>query len=254
MDTLENAEVIDRQQLNEELAIIKVRPDSGAAPLFEPGQYAELSVLDNSPKIIRRAYSIASSPLERGHLEFYFVLVPDGAISPKLWELKVGERLWLGPKVKGKFTLEELPQGKDLVMVATGTGIAPYISMLRTFRGKNRWERFVLIHGVRKAHDLGYHKELETICKEDNTVFYIPTVTRDETNTSWSGLRGRIQSVFEGTMYQKIVGVPLSPDRSNVFLCGNPQMIDSTEELLKSRGFTPHSKKHPGNIHIERYW
>jgi ferredoxin--NADP+ reductase len=139
-------------------------------------------------------------------------------------------------------------------MVSTGTGVAPFMSMLRTYRGQNRWRRFVLINGVRVAADLGYRAELEQITREDPTVIYVPLATREPEGGSWTGLRGRVQTALEPATYQRLAGAPLDPAHCHVFLCGNPQMIDDVELLLGQRGFVTDSRTGRGNVHFERYW
>ncbi len=260
-----NATIVYREDINKELSIIRVKPDEGEVAEFKPGQYAELAVPtpeQENPqegvkpeKLLRRSYSIASNPSVKDALEFYVVLVPEGALTPKLWDLKEGDRLWLGPKVKGKFTLDGLPEDKDFIMVATGTGLAPFLSMYKEFRKANKWNKYVLIHGVRIADDLGYKKELEQFAEEDPNFVYVPMCTREPEGSAWQGPRGRVNILFETSeAFESKTGVPLSSDSSHVFLCGNPAMIDTVQESLEAKDFTQHSKKNPGNIHFERYW
>ena len=255
-----NATITYREDLSDELCIVHIRPDSGEIPEFVPGQYAELAIPDApdetqpKKKLIRRAYSIANPPRIRDYLEFYVVLVPDGYFTPKLWELREGDPIWLGPKIKGKFTLDPAPPGKDLVMVSTGTGIAPFVAMLHEYQHTDRWRRFIIIHGTRMAIDLGYRETLEKIAAEDPTVVYIPTVTREPESTGWAGPRGRVNTIFENGTYEQYVGNSLTSEECHVFLCGNPDMIDTVQALLEQKGLRPHSKKNPGNIHFERYW
>ncbi len=261
-----NATVSEQQLLADGLWIVKVKPDNGEIPQFVPGQYAELGFpqdfLDgdsNVPdeakrKIVRRAYSIASAPNERDGLEFFIVKVDQGLLTPRLYNLKVGDRLWLGPKIKGKFTLEHIPEGQNLIMVSTGTGLAPYVSMLRQYGANPPWKRFVVIHGVRLAEDLGYREELERAAREDKRIVYIPTVSREPEDSAWQGLRGRVDKVLEPEAFLEVAGFELRPQDCHVFLCGNPDMITGVQKSLESRGFRKHSKRSPGNIHFERYW
>lgn len=287
-----NAAVVFRQDINPELCIVRISPDSGSVPDFEPGQFItiglpkddlppgtpgsspkNISVSGNDPgtastlpppptqgpprqraALVRRAYSIASSPNQKDSVELYLVLVKDGRLTPYLWTLQPGERIWMDHQAKGEFTLRNVPPDKDLVLVSTGTGLAPYMSMLRTYRGQSRWRRCVVIHGVRIAQDLGYRQELETLAAQDPTVIYLPTVTREPQDSPWRGQRGRIQALLEPETYRELVGAPLDPQQCHVFLCGNPEMIKATEELLTPRGFTVASKTQPGTIHYERYW
>lgn len=263
-----NATLIERDDLTDELAIIRVRPDTGGVPTFEPGQYITIGLPDDNlgpapaashrasaqQRLIRRAYSIASSSNQRDWLEFYVVLVRDGRLTPHLWEVPVGGRVWVDQKAKGRFTLQDIPTNKDLVMVCTGTGIAPYMSMLRTYRGQDRWRRFVVIHGVRLAQDLGYRQELEQAAAQDPAVIYIPTATREPEGSDWQGMRGRVQAVLEEQTYRRLTGDPFTPERCHVFLCGNPTMIVSVQPLLETKGFVTQTARTPGNLHFERYW
>ncbi len=256
-----NATLTYRSDINEELILLRLTPD-GEVPLnFEPGQYVEFGAVEPDlssgaleAKVERRQYSIASAKQAGCELEFYVVLVPGGYFTPKLWTMEVGSRLWMNPKVKGKFTLETVPPDKDLVMISTGTGLAPFVSMYKTYSGSGRWRSFTIIHGTRYSRDLGYRDELEKFAADDRSFFYIPTVTREPEGNDWTGRRGRVQSIFEKETFEHITGVPFAADNCQVFLCGNPDMIDSMEHFLFSHGFKVHKKKEPGQIHVERYW
>lgn len=265
-----NATITEWIDLNDELAIFRVKPDEGPVPEFEAGQFAMLALPRDHPpvadpqqyppedprwkKLVRRAYSIASSPAERDYLEFYVVRVDDGKLTPKFWAGKEGSRLWLDSRINGDFTLEGVPDGKDLVMVSTGTGLAPYVSMYKAYRNTGRWRRFVMVHGVRYQQDLGYREELEQIAEEDESFIYIPMASREPEDGDWSGLRGRVTEVLDPEAYKKHVGAELDPDDAHVYLCGNPAMIDEAEKMLVERGFVVQTKKQPGNLHFERYW
>jgi ferredoxin--NADP+ reductase len=264
-----NATISERHDLNEYISIVKIQSDRGEVPVFEAGQYITLGLperrddsVGDGPEpprksksgLVRRAYSIASSPLVRDSMEVFVVLVQQGELTEKLWTLGEGDRLWMAPGVKGQFTLNDALPDKDLVMVSTGTGIAPFMSMLRTYRGQNRWRRFVLINGVRLAQDLGYVDELDALCREDATITYIPMVTREPEGSDWAGLRGRVQGILEPVKYQERVGAPLDAAECHVYLCGNPAMIDTVEPMLHGLGFKTHSPRDPGNLHFERYW
>lgn len=258
---LPNATLTARLDINDELAVFRVTPDNEALPEFIPGQYAELAIPEVSAdpsvsagKLLRRSYSIASAPSDRRGLEFYIVRVEGGALTPKLWSLQVGERLWLGPKIKGKFTLENVPPSSDIVMVATGTGLAPFLSMLRQHRANPPWRNAVLMHGARFQRDLGYSEELRTLAAEEPWFHYLTTLTREPDQSNWTGNRGRIQHLFTGGALHGALGEDPNPARTHFLLCGNPQMIDDLELLLAQFGLKPHKKKEPGNIHVERYW
>ena len=261
-----NSTVIAREDLHNELAIIKIRPDDGPVAPFKPGQFCTLGLpappdpdkpanpKRKGPKLIRRAYSIASSPKVSEYLEVFVVLVSEGRLTPNLWTVPVDGKLFMDPKIRGEFTLDAIPEGKDLVMASTGTGLAPFLSMLRTHRGENRWRRLVMIHGVRNAWDLGYREELERIAAEDESVFYIPVCSREPEDSDWAGPRGRVQAVLDETVFKQHTGFTMNPQDAHLFLCGNPAMITAVQEQFEARGFVTSTKKQAGNIHFERYW
>jgi ferredoxin/flavodoxin---NADP+ reductase len=262
-----NATLLEREDLNEALAIFKFRYDCGEEMNFEPGQFTTLGLIDpdapptkldsrrRGPKMIRRAYSIASPSTVKTHLEFYVVHVDDGRFTTMLWELKPGDPLFMDTKIKGEFTLEGIPEGKDLIMVGTGTGLGPFWSMLNTYRHTGKWRRLVLLDGCRYMKDLGYFDKLSEIAAEDESIVYLPTVTREPDDAPWPGLRGRVHGILEQANFKKHSGVTLDPEQCHVMLCGSPQMIEEAGENLEELGFVTHDRNHPdGNIHFERYW
>lgn len=263
-----NASLIYRKDLTDELSIVRVVGDDNYVPEFKAGQFVTLGLpraleeipeaarakMGNRPRLVRRAYSIASSPKQREFLELYVVLVEGGKLTPKLWTVDEGGRLYMDPRIKGEFTLDEVPADKDIVMIATGTGIAPFISMLRTYRNENRWRQCTLIHGVRRPEHLGFSEELEEAVRQDSTFHYIPVCSDVQTPQVWGGTRGRVQVALNEEKFRELTGGTLDPQQCHVFLCGNPAMINDVETLLHERGFKTHSKDEPGNIHFERYW
>ena len=268
-----NATLIEREDLNEALAIFKVRFDAGEIPDFEPGQFTTLGLIApdtpdtpdapppkpdsrrKGPKMIRRAYSIASSSKIKTHIEFYVVHIDGGKFTTPLWRLKAGDPIFMDNKIKGAFTLGDIPDGRDLVMVGTGTGMGPFWSMVSTYRGTGRWRKLVLLDGCRYVKDLGYYDKLTKIAKEDDSIVYLPTVTREPDDHPWPGLRGRVHSILEPEQFTQLSGVTLDPKRCHVLLCGSPQMIEQATENLNQLGFVTKDREHPdGTIHFERYW
>lgn len=261
--TLFNATLIERVDLTPELAIVKVRPDGGEAPAFSPGQYTLLGLPPDEVRptdapagrvrLVRRAYSISSASQERRFLEFYVVLVEGGKLSSRLWTVPEGGRLWMDEVVRGRFTLDHAGPDNDVLFVATGTGIAPFMSMLRTYGSAPRWRRCILVHGVRRAAELGYRAELESRMSLDAGFTYVPVVSRAP-ESGWDGDRGHVQSLLDPDTFLSRAGVPLDPATFHVFLCGNPAMIESTRGLLESHGFKHGQLDGPGGIHFEKYW
>ena len=257
-----NATVVSREEVSPDLCVLRVRPE-GKLFDFEAGQFAGLGLPVRTPrisfsdaeedpvepdKLIRRAYSISSSSKQKEYAEFYISLVRSGLLTPRLLMLQTGDRLWMGPKATGHFTLNEVPEDKDLILVSTGTGLAPYLSMIRSAHRCHEGRHYTVVHGARHTWDLGYRGELEALNHGCGTFKYVPTLTRPESREGWAGHIGRVQSVFEdGT-------VGADPNKAHVFLCGSPEMVESTQTLLEACGYTQHSSRNPGTLHIERYW
>lgn len=242
------------------MLILRVQPDAGV-PDFKPGQYVALGLPGSASrytgaaqeteeppadKLIKRAYSIGSSPSQRQFLEFYIAVVPDGSLTSRLAALKEGERLFAQPKVTGTFTLEGLPPDRNLVLVSTGTGLAPFMSMIRTEEVWTPHRQITVVHGVRYPSDFAYADELMSYQQSGRGLLYLPIASR--AGDEYAGRKGRIQKLFEDQV------VAPHPDRDSVFLCGNPAMIEDLERHLTGRGFVLHSKKSPGNLHVEKYW
>jgi len=261
-----NATVVERRELSEGLAILRVRPDDAPIPDFLPGQFIQLGLPSggvesgNAAKLDKRAYSIASSPADKEAFELLIALVPGGRLTPSIWTLREGDACWIDATPLGSFTLEHVPPENDLVLVATGTGIAPYVSMLcsyalgRPLHRAGRWNRCVVVHGVRRASDLAYADEIRSLCAADPSLAYHPTLSREPELSHWSGLRGRVQSVLGSELGHPLSDTLLHPERCHVFLCGNPSMIEDVRAMLVERGFTPGSPRRGGNLHTERYW
>ncbi len=174
-----NAIVVQNIEVSPGLEILRVVPDGWEFPDFTPGQFAVLGLPGSAPrcrvcdpedevrdpqKLIKRAYSIASSSVTKEFLELYIVLVPSGSLTPRLFNLTAGDHVWLSPKFSGLFTLEDVPEDKHIVLVSTGTGLAPYMSMLRTQLVCGGPRRSAVLHGARHSWDLGYRSELMTHC------------------------------------------------------------------------------------------
>jgi ferredoxin--NADP+ reductase len=263
-----NATVVGREELNPQLLILRVRPDNDLFD-FRPGQFAVLGLMGNAPrvieaaaedapaepdKMIRRAYSIASSNLERRYLEFYLTLITSGALTPRLFALSHGNRVFLGPKASGVFTLDKVAPEKSVVLVATGTGLAPYVSMLRTMLVNDSRRKFVVLHGARYSWDLGYRGELESLSRLRPNFTYIPSITRPDQDPHFIGYTGRIQTLLEQGVLERESGVVLDPAQSEVFLCGNPDMVKIATGMLQAKGFATKSGAGPVTIHVEEYW
>ena len=268
-----NATLTRRYDIARGLAVFRVEIDA-ELPAFEPGQYCVLGLPPSSARVseatdeeprnekqmkrlIKRAYSIASSSKQREYFEFYITMVRSGELTPRLFALNPGDRIWIGPNVTGHFTLDGVPPDADLYLLATGTGLAPYMSMLETeLASPVGSRRMVIAHGAWNSWDLGYRPELEMMSRRHDRVTYVPSITPQEPDSTWSGETGYLQDQLEDGRLERLSGVPLDPERAHVFLCGNPLMIQEVTRVLLTRGFTQWSKrKNPeGTIHTEKYW
>ena len=265
-----NAVVSQRVEITPYTIILRIIPDGWDLPEFTPGQFTILGLPGSTgryrfsnpeeppadpDKFIRRAYSIASSSIEHEYIEFYITLVRSGTLTPRLFSLGVGDRIFLSPKFTGIFTLSEIPDESNLILIATGTGLAPYMSMVRTELGSSKKRRYAVLHGAANSWDLGYRSELITmgrICPEFN---YIPIISRpDDEPTKWNGPVGYMQDLWNGENFNEEIGFTPTPADTHTFLCGNPTMIETMLGLLEEVGFKEHKKNVPGNVHLERYW
>ena len=252
-----NAIVVQRIEVAPGLIVLRVAPDGWRYPVFEPGQFAVLWLPgpeEEGAKPVKRAYSIASAPTDDA-VELYVALVPDGRLTPRLFALGIGDRVGLGVKPSGKFTLEGIPDRRRIVLVSTGTGLAPYMSMLRSDRLGGPGRRYLVLHGVRQSCDLGYRAELQAMARFSPAIDYLPIVSRPAGEpVPWPGLTGHVQAAWTGGAIALALGTPPSPDDTSIFLCGNPAMIESMVELLATEGYREHKKTAPGQVHVERYW
>lgn len=265
-----NAVVTHRIDINDGLAIFRVVPDGWELPNFLPGQFAALglppeahraegadpeAVTEGTGLLIKRAYSIASSSVANEHVEFYVALVPSGALTPRLFALQPGDKIWMSPKFTGMFTLDQVPADKNVVFVATGTGIAPYMSMIRTHLAGDHERKFAVLHGARRSRDLGYRVELVYLTRTRRNLCYVPIVSEPETETKpWTGQTGFLQDLWAARPLDAAWGLRPAPENTHVFLCGNPLMIEKMLAVLQLDGFKEHTKRAPGEIHTEKYW
>jgi ferredoxin--NADP+ reductase len=247
--------------------IMRVAPLGWELPPFKPGQFAVLGLPAQAPRSAsslpeedgakdvfhRRAYSIASSSLSREFLEFYIVEVQTGALTPRLFALKEGDQLWVGPKLTGLFTLDQVPPERNLAFIATGTGLAPYMSMLRTHLDAEPQRRFAVIHGARYAQDLGYRDELFHMQRDHGNFHYLPVISRPQ-GQDWQGASGHLQDYWHTGPLEAAWGIKPTPADTDFFLCGNPGMVEALQKMLEEEGFTEHTKKTPGQVHFEKYW
>ncbi|WP_306477264.1 ferredoxin--NADP reductase [Methyloversatilis sp.] len=217
---------------------------------FAPGHYAKLGLTDTDGQTVWRPYSIVSAT-DDPELEFLIVLIPGGAFSEPLSHIGVGQTVELASALFGFFLEPQLAPGDTLWMLATGTGLGPYVSLLRTSGALDRYRRMIVAHSVRQAAELAYRDELEALAATDTRLSYLPIVTREAGATA---LSGRIPALIaDGTLVQH-AGATLDPATDRVMVCGNPDFTTDMRALLNARGFVPCRRGNAGNMLFEKYW
>lgn len=229
---------------------------------FIPGQFIRLGLAHNTalqPKaeiqttnapVLHRAYSLVNAP-DKPNLEFFIAAVEAGQVSPALRDLAIGEPILLSQHAAGFFTLEAIPNAASLWLIATGTGLGPYLSILNSVEVWQRFDRIVLVHAVRQAADLAYQGVLQTyVTQYPQRFIYQPVVSREPVV---GALQGRIPALIaQGTLEQQ-TGIAFDAN-AQVMLCGNPNMIHDTRTLLAERGLALNMRRKPGQVTLEQYW
>ncbi|RJF85595.1 ferredoxin--NADP reductase [Sphingomonas cavernae] len=247
-------EVLSVRHWNEHLfSFTMTRP---ASFRFRSGEFVMLG-LPAEGRPLLRAYSIAS-PAYAEELEILSIKVPDGPLTSKLQLIQPGDQLFLGRKPTGTLVADALLPGKRLFLLSTGTGLAPFLSIIRDPEIYDRFNQIVLVHSVRRVSDLAFREELEAQLAGDPLVqdqallqfSYVPTVTREEFRTS-----GRIEALIKnGKIFEGPLAGPkhFDPEHDRVMLCGSMAMIKETAAMLDDRGFSEGSNNNPGHYVIER--
>ncbi|GAB2586348.1 ferredoxin--NADP reductase [Dyella jejuensis] len=253
MVALATEQVIDVHHWNDSLFSFRTTRDPSFR--FDSGQFVMIG-LEVEGRPLMRAYSIASASWEE-HLEFFSIKVENGPLTSRLQHLKRGDSITVSRKPTGTLVLTDLKPGKHLYLLGTGTGLAPFMSIIRDPDTYDRYEKIVLAHGVRNIDDLAYsdylqnelpqHEYLGELVRQK--LIYYPTVTRESFRN-----RGRItDNIVDGAMSQAVGLPPLHPDTDRLMLCGSPAMLDDLSALLDARGFqaSPRTRE-PGDYVIER--
>jgi len=240
---------------------------------FVPGQFARLGVRKpglkgsdlqtrdgSDDKIVWRAYSMASADYDE-FLEFYSIVVPGGEFTSELAGLKVGDTVYVDKTSYGFLTTDRFQNGKDLWMLSTGTGLAPFLAMLWDIRNWETYDHLIIVHSVRVSAELAYRELIEGFNSHETfrdfgpKLKYVPTVTREpDVAASIGALNGRITSLIADGRLEAVTGIALDLERSRIMICGNPEMVSDTRKLLGGRGFTTSRRAAPGQMAVENYW
>ncbi|HVW24738.1 MAG TPA: ferredoxin--NADP reductase [Polyangiaceae bacterium] len=221
---------------------------------FRSGHFVMMG-LEIEGRPLLRAYSLASAHYA-DHLEFYSIKVPDGPLTSRLSRIEPGDRVLVGRKPTGTLVLGNLSAGKRLYLLGTGTGLAPFMSIIRDPEVYERFDHVVVVHGVRTTSELGYSSYIRGELPRDELVgddarrklLYYPTVTREAFER-----RGRITHLIESGKLEADLGLPaLDPRDDRVMICGSPAMLRDTVNILEQRGFSEGSNREPGDYVVER--
>ena len=238
---------------NDTLFSFKCTRDAGLR--FKNGQFVMIG-LEVNGKPLMRAYSIASANYE-DHLEFFSIKVQDGPLTSILQKIQVGDKLLVSKKPTGTLVLDDLLPAKHLYMLSTGTGLAPFLSLIRDPETYDRFEKVVLIHGVRNVDELAYQDLIENILPNDeifaelvkDKLIYYPTVTREAFRN-----QGRLTTLIENGKLFEDIGLPrFNREDDRAMICGSPTMLDDSAALLDQHGLViSHRMGDPGDYVIER--
>ena len=224
---------------------------------FVPGQFARLGVKDeDTGSIVWRAYSIASAAHDE-HLEFFSVVVPNGAFTSRLSRLKEGDPLYVERKSYGFLTTDRFEAGRDLWMLATGTGLAPFLSILHDFETWEKYDNLILVQSVRTQAELAYEELIQSFDASEyyaeyaHKLRYARIVTREPVPGT---LRERVTKLLASGVLEENIGVKLDHERSRIMLCGNPEMVEDSRKILIERGYRLSRRGEPGHLAVENYW
>jgi ferredoxin--NADP+ reductase len=232
--------VIENRRWTDRLFSLLVR---GVPLEFEAGQFAHVA-LDVAGERVTRPFSIVNPPQD-GVLEFYCRMIPQGPLSPRLNRLEAGDTLHVAPRPSGRMVLSEVPDGEALWLIATGTGLGPFLSILRTGEPWRRFDHVVVVHAVRYARELSYRDVIRATPARDVTIV--------SGEPGAGSLVGRIPALLRDGRLEAAAGLKLGA-ASQVMLCGNPQMLRDTTAALAERGLSRNRRSAPGNITVEIYW
>jgi len=237
-------------------SLFSLRCSRDAGFRFRAGQFARLGVEKADGSVVWRAYSMASAPHDE-FLEFFSIVVPGGEFTSELSRLKVGDSLLVEKQALGFLTLDRFVDGRDLWLLASGTGLAPFLSILQGLEVWQRFQRVVLVYSARTASELAYQPLIHGLMQQEHLqeyaeqFVYLPLVTREQAPGC---LHGRITTLFSNGELERAADLSLDPAHSRLMICGNPQMIDDTRALLKQRDLQLSLTRRPGQVAVENYW
>src|SRR5437899_12970196 len=239
--------VVNQKRWTQTLFTLQVEAEVGR---FEAGQFAKLALAVEGG-MVARPYSFVNSPDERPH-EFYYVTLPDGPLTRRLCKLEAGDAIYLAPRPAGFLALSEVPDGENLWLISTGTGVGPFLSILKSEAPWQRFRQVVLVHAVRHAEELTYRDSISRLLGEHGEQMRMVSFVSRESKPG--ALHGRIPLAIEEGRLESAAGVEMSAKTSKVMICGNPEMVIDASAALARRGMKKHRRREPGQITVENYW
>lgn len=237
--------VIKKVQWNERLFSLRIQCDFEN---FESGQFVRLA-LDIDGERVARPYSLVNTAND-DFLEVYFNIVPEGPLTPKLAQLEVDDEIFVTDKANGFLIVSEIPESKNLWLLATGTGVGPFLSILKSQQVWQHFEKVVLAYSVRNSSELAYRSQIAALEQQHEKQFsFVPFVTREKVDDA---MNQRITNSIEDGSFEKRVAINID-ENSHIMMCGNSAMISSVTEVLEKRGLRKHRRREPGHITTEKY-
>jgi ferredoxin--NADP+ reductase len=238
--------VVENRRLNDYLTSLIIEVDLDG---YQAGQFVRIGLRDGE-EVIARPYSLVNTSAEN-HLEVYFNIVEEGPLSPRLFALQAGDDVLVSDRPSGFLTISEVPAAPHLWMIATGTGIGPFLAIAKSDAVWRKFEKVVLCYSVSYAGELAYRDLIDEIAQQRGDQFcFVPIVTREKLD---GALGHRVPTIMQDGSLEKIAGVEISADNSHVMMCGSSDMITDVSEALLARGMKKHRRRDPGHFTTEKY-